>query len=102
VTPAEELVQAADKLAALASEATDGPWTNDARYVWITDALDFGHVIDDDGAHATDLRYIAAMNPLVGKALAEWLYEQASAAAVRNGHSAKALEIARLINGGES
>lgn len=47
-----------------------------------------------------DAEYIEAMNPLVGKALADWLREQSSAAAVRDGHSPTALKIARLINGG--
>jgi hypothetical protein len=133
MTPAEELAQAADKLDALASGATAGPWTAEAassisvlpggQAIEFTTWLVISPVPDEENQQTSvvaaernardgsltggcydqdDAAYIAAMNPLVGKALAEWLYDQSSAAAVRRGHSAWALKIARLINGGAS
>jgi hypothetical protein len=129
MTPAEELAQAADKLDALASGATEGPWRKHDTYLniggftatvlsgdgddvavraWVPS---FSHVAADgqDAAHA-DAVYIAAMNPLVGKALAAVLRGEAEMVAALthagdmsagwvNGH---VLEIARRINGSES
>lgn len=105
MTPAEELAQAADKLDALASVAVEGPWRAadggaDNGCMWI-DTAEHHHAFSFHGFPVSG-RYVAAMNPLVGKVLAEWLREQSSAAAVRDGHSAWALRIARLINGGAS
>jgi len=111
MTPAEELTQAADKLDALLKDTTVGPWS-------VSDPiLDVGgeHGFDVDGPHGGyvsrlsdphDAHYIAAMNPLVGKRVAEWLRAEGDATAELthqagfvNGH---ALEIARLINGSAS
>lgn len=95
--PAEELAAAADKLDALTAEATP----------------DMGAFDDiEDVLFPEDLAYIQAMNPLVGKALAELMRSTAGAIATKGevfqkvtlglipGTSPNPLvEIARLING---
>lgn len=109
MTPADELAAAADKLDALIAAATDGDWSalamlgaetgsdvlavsNDAPAGWSSVA----HGISD-----ADAAYIAAMNPLVGKALAEWLRAIAAWPKHITGTDREfGLRIARLINGG--
>jgi hypothetical protein len=113
MTPAEELAQAADKLDALVADVTGGSWRAD----FITEidpdgAFDLAHVLapnDEPGDGYAgvavvasilrpDAAYIAAMNPLIGKALARWLRFESELPRF-NTHS---LEVARLINGSES
>lgn len=123
MTPAEVLAAAADKLDALAgNDLTPGPWTvefecpegehhHDWDEVWIA-----GHrrstvagLNERYTAAPRDAAYIAAMNPLVGKALADLLRAHAEVAATLEqmltpegpptGH---VYELARLIIGGES
>ncbi len=127
MTPAEELTAAADKLDALAAKTTYGAWRFDSHTY---DAERFGSGWDVDGPHGGyiarlaakgDAAYIAAMNPLGGKALAQWLrYEAETLASDPSDYCGerselddecgdwycgavdRALEIARLINGGGS
>jgi hypothetical protein len=111
MTPAEELAAAADKLDALASGATQGPQFADEVML-----------ASIRGTHEEDAAYIAAMNPLVGKALAVLLRAFAGAVAreylvfheMWNDEQRlrsmathmdglhEALDLARLINGSES
>jgi len=119
MTPAEELAQSADKLDALIAGASVAPWaepyegfTPDDAGWWVHNGGDgmSEHAVAvtlpySPNAEA-DARYIAAMNPLVGKALAEWLRQQAGRVAELDsmlpafaGASSPSLSIARLING---
>jgi hypothetical protein len=114
VTPAQELAAAADKLDALASKATEGPWVANRADVYHPPLAPF----PDDRTYVAKLTaltvpnatYIAAMNPLVGKALAVVLREASytidnnvnilvprglTAVPVSGG----LLDLARLING---
>ena len=99
MTPAEELTAAADKLNALIAESDDqircfgigNPYWGANYSEIVRDAL--GGAI---GEHA------AAMNPLVGKALAEWLRDMVSDTYLGSISRGRALAIARLINGGGS
>ena len=133
MTPAQELAAAADKLASLIADATDGPWSAEASscinrlpggiaeefVAWDVSSP----VIDDEGGRTAvaaverdprdeslwggiwnpaDAAYIAAMNPLVGKALAEWLRDMVSDTYLGSISRGRALAIARLVNGGGS
>jgi len=121
VTPAEVLAAAADKLEALASKVPAGPWGAEERSVealggesaWQRDVVFVGG--DGEGGASTPrvAEYIAAMNPLVGKALAEVLRREANAlkrSAQTPGFDGVTLmlpddvllALARLIIGGES
>lgn len=112
MTPAEELAAAADKLEALASAASHGPWIEagfgDSGWSVIGGDYPFtsGFAIEteDSDQGKADAAYIAAMNPLVGKALAEMLRDQATSASFgpMMPPSQYALRIARLINGAAS
>ena len=121
MTPAKELAAAAAKLDALAAEATDGPWIlakhEDGRILGIDahdgydDVVTTGEVscmaycyggTSTIEATDADWRYIAAMNPLVGKALAAWLRHEAEGAAHGLGVLNPTLDLARAINGGQS
>jgi hypothetical protein len=132
MTLAEELARAADKLDALAAEATDGPWTgrifDDACHQYadvigkqeveqysgsytVTTALVAGgtsEIAQPGWLYPANAAYIAAMNPLVGKALAEWLRAEGSrldrSPAAFGGAplfkpQPEAMTLARLING---
>jgi len=123
MTPAEELTQAADKLDALAAEATVGPWTgrifDDAWHQYadvigkqeveqysgsytVTTALVAGgasEIAEPGWLYPGNAAYIAAMNPLVGKALAAWLRHEAQGASHGLGVLMPTLTLARLING---
>ena len=132
MTPAEELTSAADKLDALIAEATSGPWTLAKTGASTKDP---GRIVGLDGGPAgydevittgevrcgsycyggtsvidaadADWRYIAAVNPLVGKALAAALRTEAETIvgwdpASASSHAANLLPVARLINGGGS
>jgi hypothetical protein len=118
VTPAQELAAAADKLDALASKATEGPWrdmsmgsegsTIHAGGNTVSTARRVGRC----GEYA-DAAYIAAMDPLVGKALAAVLRE-ASYTIENNVNvlvprglpavpvSGGLLDLARMVNGSAS
>lgn len=124
MTPAEVLAAAADRLDALIAGASDGPWQVEGlketpvsdETTWYLEGIERWrgmtnsvHLGEDEGT----ARYIAAMNPLVGKALAEVLRNAAknaetlnrppytSGASVTQGDS-DLLMLARLIIGGES
>lgn len=126
MTPAEVLAAAADRLDALVAEATGGPWS--AHYVSALHT-DAGAWVGAPGERTTDgvyvastanaveglgdAAYIAAMNPLVGKALSKVLRREAETLAqsartpVFDGRTLMLpdehlLEIARLIVGGET
>jgi len=109
VTPAEELAQAAVKLYALADAATGGPWVEAGigEFGWSVVAADhgrnFGIETEDSAQGKADATYVAAMNPLVGKSLAEWLLDE-RVRGINSGHgpNSHALAIARLINGSAS
>jgi len=121
VTPAEVLAAAADKLDALTAEATDGPWIlakhKDGRILGIDAHDGYDEVVTTGNVECmsycyggtstieatdADWRYIAAVNPLVGKALAAWLRHEAQGAAHGLGVLLPTLTLARLIIGDES
>lgn len=116
MTPAEELTAAADKLDALVAGATEGPWTTyrelDGIFAgqWTVvraaglRVASVGQVRRHHSQAAEgNIAYIAAMNPLVGKALAEWLRKAARAASEQMlGWDAEAVVLARSINGSAS
>ncbi|MEU5624248.1 hypothetical protein [Streptomyces tendae] len=118
MNPADELRTAADKLRKLATAATPGPWRNHDTHLG-----QHGHtatVLSGEG-NDTDLRawlpsqnhepwdetrnvrndaaYIAAMDPGVGTALADWLEETARNSEPFETINARALAVARAING---
>lgn len=118
MTPAEELVAAADKLDALVSGATEGPWTTyrelDGIFAgqWTVvraaglRVASVGQVRRHHSQAAEgNIAYIAAMNPLVGKAMAElFRMEFARIDATEKVHppyvpDPEVLALARLING---
>lgn len=130
MTPAEELAAAADKLDALLAEtAPDWRLTDDNHLALAM--IEMPHMIGStqtsskftlSGPNDRTTQYIAAMNPLVGKALAANLrsYQVAVERHWRVFHEmwkteqrirmmddqmpglVQALDLARLINGGES
>ena len=130
MTPAEVLAAAADKLDALVAEATEGPWTAHYGSDLHTDAAAWigapGRATTDGVFVATtanaveglgDAAYIAAMNPLIGKALADYLRGAAHRLSSRpldfqevaadrgvlfDAYYGHALGLARLILGDES
>lgn len=96
MTPADELLAAADHLDALLAEATPGPWVYGIDHNpetcgwWIGAPADDGeghpvlfHGGDDD--RWSDAEYVAAMNPEVGRALVALLRVIANEAEVRPG-----------------
>lgn len=108
----EELLAAADLLDKRAGEATPGPWVFD-RHTYETDMDSSGYDVDGpDGGYTSrlssigDARYIATMNPEVGKALADLMRIRADQ--LRNqlhpdggDHiTSRLLRLARLIVGG--
>jgi hypothetical protein len=117
VTPAEELTAAVDKLGALTDAASHGPWIEAGigDYGWSVIGGDypltsnFAVETEDSEQGKADAAYIAAMNPLIGKALAEWLRSEAQAFRGGQGRgfdgadlyrvNPRALALARLING---
>lgn len=87
MTPAEELTTAADKLDALAAAASHGPWIEAGvgEFGWSVIGGDFpltsgfGIETEDNDQGKADAAYVAAMNPLIGKALADMLRRFAEA-----------------------
>lgn len=127
MTPAEVLAAAADKLDALAEAAIDGPWRPHDTHLTLgghtaTVMRGEGNDVDlvawlptfSDSPWGQERKawgtseYIAAMNPLVGKALAElFRMEFARIDATEKVHppyrpDPEVLALARLIIGGES
>lgn len=124
MTPAEVLAAAADKLDALASGASDGPWRDLLMGSEGSKVLAGGNTVSTARHIALargsgDATYIAAMNPLVGRLLAQVLrrFTDACERDSRPTHDqwsrpqrvddripglTAALDLARLIIGGES
>lgn len=109
MSAADELRAAADRLEALAKDATPGPWcTVHGGCVWSGDRNsphDDSAPIVTDSASPDDHAYIAAMHPGVGLALAAWLRGMTDHAAWGSGCNfcgVRALAVARAINGGAS
>lgn len=100
---AAELSKAAATLRERAEDSHMGPWQPDANAVrsgGTAIALTYNSH-DDRDQKRKDAAYIATMHPGVGLALADWLDEGANGYLIERGYmSDKALEIARLINGG--
>lgn len=117
MTVAEEPTAAADKLDAVLAEATSAPWLvrvastgirSSEPYAWVIAPAVGGMAIAErhNGGTVADMRYIAAMNPDVGRALAallRWTSERWIDAKAVEHHSARqefqglALTIARAI-----
>lgn len=80
-TPAEELRAAAERLDSLTAAAPGGDWRPGGvgNFGWTVHCgPDQGVETDDDGAEGLALgAYIAAMGPVVGRALAAWLRDTA-------------------------
>ena len=113
-TPADELRTAATRLRERANAATPGPWSADS-------SIPYGHRVGssdetnwvawtgehgEDGSEA-DARFIAAMHPGVGAALADWLdiavmYAEKWPPDLQTNSPFRqgALVVARAINGG--
>lgn len=120
MTPAEELAAAADKLTDRLKHTTPGPWEvygDGDRRLSIVGGKDREYgVVEDYELNPDDAHYLAAMNPLVGEALAVML-RRLSEACERDARPAHdrwsrpqrvddripgltaALDLARLING---
>jgi hypothetical protein len=105
MNPADELRAAADKLRKLIQNTAPAPWWGDdldevqSPLGQIARTLGSG----DGKAPYPNSRYIAAMHPGVGTALADWLQTaSANAAALTwpNDFIKRALAVARAINGG--
>lgn len=110
-TPADELRAAADKLRALASTATDGPWhqkgIGDEGWT-VTSANRFIAETEDSEKGRADADWIATMHPGVGNALADWLdlfanteFDPEATIQVTDRSHECALAVARAINGTE-
>ncbi|MFE3197180.1 hypothetical protein [Embleya sp. NPDC059237] len=117
--PADTIRRAAEHLRALAAAASAPPWA--VRPRWADDPTGSADVTDGSGGtlvhgrsgtrgrapflRGPDARYVAAMGPAVGLALATWLDECATQAATGSvdepGAVAAALTIARTILGGQ-
>jgi len=122
MTPAEEIRTAVDKLNKLAAQATQGPWETTWRgqeyhldgyrngtphsvSEWTYAVATWEPQASEQRADCdtADPDYMAAMNPAVGKALADWLQTwvgvelRESAAMAVDAHHA--LAVARAING---
>lgn len=106
MTPAEELRAAAEKLRALAAEASEAPWTvNRWGNVESADFSEAAEVWPIQAKPGNDAAYIAAMHPGVGTTLADWLHTaaaNASALTWPNQFIESALAVARAINGSQS
>ena len=118
MSAAVELRAAASKLRELAQRATPGPWRlgSDRWAALVADRKHpdrmvgggwewddaYGGCLVAESLMRPDREYFAAMNPLVGLALADLLDEVAEDEAAHVAHSPSALAIARLINGSAS
>jgi len=82
MTPVDELKAAAEKLRALAAEASEGPWTaNQWGNVETAAYEEVAEVWPLQAKPDVNVTYIAAMHPGVGAALATLLERQAKQAA---------------------
>lgn len=113
MTPAEEIETAAQKLRALATDATEGPWMAENPNAQWGDDYDnqlvgggkILAVFDNDHNGPLNTDYAAAMHPGVGAALAGWL-ETTATSLTASTHpdwqdcvAADALAVARAILG---
>lgn len=117
---ADELRTAANKLRRLAGQATPGPWATTWRgqeYQLdgntkddLSPIAEWSYAIVTTEPKASEQRaecdtadaeYIAAMHPLVGLALADWLDETARNSEPFGVITTFAVEMARTINGGQ-
>jgi len=120
---ADELKAAATRLRALAEAATPGPWRESSvdglnRYAALVSDVQpegrlhgggwgwddsYGGYLIAESLQPQDRAYIAAMNPLVALALADWLDDVARPVYCASpGEGRSALAVARAINGGAS
>lgn len=106
-TPADELRTAATRLRVLAADVPAPPWAPGGigDYGWTVhcgdlardrDAISLDTQMDNEEGRALT-RYIAAMDPGVGAALAAWL-DSAAYDAEMVGPDPQAMAVARLIN----
>lgn len=112
VTPAEELAEAADKLEALTTKVVDGPWRDMQMGSEGSIVLAGGNTVSTSRRVAmtrefAEAEYIAAMSPLVGKALVAVFREWVLVARFGEEHlhrcgGMETLTLARLINGSAS
>ncbi|MGW1979204.1 hypothetical protein [Streptomyces sp. NPDC001889] len=108
MTPADTLRAAASRLRALATAVPDGPWHSDPEFdsctyeqgVYTSTAPRerVAEVYGKGDQPKSIARYVAAMHPGLGAALAEWL-EDAADGDDRGEISPYALEVARQILG---
>lgn len=107
-TPADELRTAATRLRQLLADPqlTPGPWLSmdrGDRLLWNGPGahdLPPRYVVDEPMSNAANAEWIAAVDPTVGAALANWL-ESAAEDAEQIGPDPHALAVARAINGGQ-
>ena len=79
MTPADELKAAAEKLRALAAEASSAPWNaNQWGNVETAGYEEVAEVWPLQAGPDINVNYIAAMHPGVGTALADWLDAEAA------------------------
>lgn len=120
MSPAEELRAAADRLEALAKDATPGPWRSAEQTHGEWFGIQSEHFALGTAFEQADATHIAAMHPGVGLALSAWL-RQAAIDEWAHGrpdccedgcdecdddllapHLRRALAVARAINGSAS
>lgn len=109
-TPTDELRAAAAKIRALAATATNGPWyqagIGDEGWTVASPNYFIADTEDSEKGRA-DADWIAALHPGVGKALADWLDDEARRIACASSPAGqeivgrRALAVARAILGGQ-
>lgn len=80
-----KLLEAANKLEALAVSATQGQWE-----AYRGEGVSVSHIFEDTSTRMKDARYIAAVSPPFGHAVAAWLREASET-------DKKAAAVARVI-----
>jgi len=100
VTPVETLEAAADRLEKLIAGATPGPWEADTSEIYGPTHEWVGETLHTDDPARTDANsaYIAAMNPLVGRAMTLLFREHAEE---YRGHGQAASFVAGWGGGGD-
>lgn len=111
MSPADELRTAATRLREITANATPGPWTRIGigDYGWTVafSNASAGVETEDSEQGRADADYIAAMDPTVALALADWLDYEAGLielmgrAAEMRGRTGHALAVARALNTGQ-